>query len=134
MRFTDRVEAGRLLGERLRDEGLDDPVVLGLPRGGVVVAAEVARMLGAPLDALLVRKVGVPGDEEHAMGAVASGGVRVLNETVLAEVRTEPADVLIVDCMLRNALSAAEVTGLPMAALVQPPPGTSFADESAETR
>jgi putative phosphoribosyl transferase len=86
-RYRDRAEAGReLAGALARYAGRHDVLVLGLPRGGVAVAAEVARELGAPLDALLVRKVGVPGDEEHALGAVASGGVRVLNETILAEV------------------------------------------------
>lgn len=63
--------------------GLEDVIVLGLPRGGVPVAAEVARALRAPLDVLIVRKLGVPGWEELAMGAIASGGVRVLNESVV---------------------------------------------------
>ena len=80
-RFRDRAEAGRLLAERLRqDAGRDDVVVLGLPRGGVPVAFEVARALGAPLDVFLVRKLGVPGHEELAFGAIATGGTRVLNE------------------------------------------------------
>jgi predicted phosphoribosyltransferase len=83
-RFKDRIEAGRLLGEALRDHAnRTDVIVLGLPRGGVPVAAEVARVLGAPLDVCLVRKLGAPGQEELAMGAVASGGVRVLNEEVI---------------------------------------------------
>jgi putative phosphoribosyl transferase len=63
--------------------GRDDVIVLGLPRGGVPVAAEVARALGAPLDVFLVRKLGLPGQEELAMGAIASGGARVLNEEVV---------------------------------------------------
>ncbi len=84
--FLDRSDAGRLLAERLQDyAGRDDVLVLGLPRGGVPVAYEVARALGAPLDAFVVRKLGVPGHEELAMGALASGGVRVLNEAVIAE-------------------------------------------------
>ncbi len=82
MRFRDRQEAGQVLATSLAHfAGRDDVVVLGLPRGGVPVAAEVARALGAPLDTLVVRKLGVPGHEELAMGAIASGGVRVLDET-----------------------------------------------------
>jgi len=87
MRFHDRREAGRLLAERLaRYVGTDDLLVLGLPRGGVPVAFEVARALRAPLDVFVVRKLGVPGYAELALGAVASGGVRVLNEDVVAAV------------------------------------------------
>ena len=87
MRFHDRREAGRLLAERLaRYVGTDDLLVLGLPRGGVPVAFEVARALRAPLDVFVVRKLGVPGHAELALGAVASGGVRVLNEDVVAAV------------------------------------------------
>lgn len=83
--FQDRREAGVSLAKRLeRYEGRDDVVVLGLPRGGVPVAYEVARALKAPLDVFVVRKLGVPGHRELAMGAIASGGVRVLNEDVLA--------------------------------------------------
>jgi predicted phosphoribosyltransferase len=84
VRFEDRREGGRRLAERLgRYAGRPDVVVLGLPRGGVPVAAEVARALDAPLDVFLVRKLGVPGHEELAMGAIASGGVRVLNDDVV---------------------------------------------------
>lgn len=83
--FADRRAAGRELAEHLTDfAGSDDVVVLGLPRGGVPVAYEVARALGAPLDMLVVRKLGVPGHEELAMGAIASGGVQVRNEPVIA--------------------------------------------------
>jgi erythromycin esterase-like protein/predicted phosphoribosyltransferase len=82
--FRDRREAGRQLAAKLATyAGRSDVVVLGLPRGGVPVAAEVARALGAPMDVFIVRKLGVPGYEELAMGAVASGGVRVLNQTVV---------------------------------------------------
>ena len=78
--FRDRREAGRLLARALaRHTGRKDVVVLGLPRGGLPVAAEVARLLGAPLDVLIVRKLGAPGREELAIGAIAEGGVRVLN-------------------------------------------------------
>jgi len=83
--FSDRNEAGRLLGvalaRKLRDR--DDIIVLALPRGGVPVAHEVAQALNAPLDVFIVRKLGVPGHEELAMGAIATGGVRVLNRDVL---------------------------------------------------
>src|SRR5438105_11371382 len=83
--FANRTEAGRLLAEELvKYAGRDDVVVLGLPRGGVPVAFEVARRLRAPLDVFVVRKLGVPGHEELAMGAIATGGVRVLNEDVVA--------------------------------------------------
>jgi putative phosphoribosyl transferase len=84
MLFTDRVEAGRFLASKLR-EYADHPevLVLALPRGGVPVAFEVARALRAPLDVFLVRKLGVPGHPELAMGAIASGGVRVVNEDVV---------------------------------------------------
>ena len=83
-RFQDRIEAGRVLAEKLNAyaERLD-VVVLALPRGGVPVAFEVARVLRLPLDVFLVRKLGVPGYSELAMGAIASGGVRVLNEDVV---------------------------------------------------
>src|SRR6266849_6060943 len=82
--FANRTEAGRLLAEKLvQYAGRDDVVVLGLPRGGVPVAYQVARRLGAPLDVFIVRKLGVPGFEELAAGAIASGGVRVLNEDVM---------------------------------------------------
>jgi putative phosphoribosyl transferase len=83
-RYADRREAGRLLAKGLTEfAGRDDVVVLGLPRGGVVVAAEVAQALQAPLDAFTVRKVGAPGRPELAMGAVASGGIRVRNDDVI---------------------------------------------------
>ena len=85
MRYRDRREAGRVLGERLASlAGRQDILVLGLPRGGVPVAWEVARRLGAPVDVFVVRKLGFPGHEELAMGAIASGGVRVLNPEVVA--------------------------------------------------
>ena len=84
MRFQDRTDAGRQLADRLTDYAhREDVLVLALPRGGVPVAHEVARALRAPLDVFLVRKLGVPGQEELAMGAIASGGVRVLNRPVV---------------------------------------------------
>jgi predicted phosphoribosyltransferase len=85
--FSDRVEAGRELAGHLGHlAGRDDVVVLGLPRGGVPVAFEVARALGAALDVFVVRKLGVPGQEELAMGAVASGGVRALNADIVGAI------------------------------------------------
>ena len=83
-KFTNRREAGAELARRLNDyKDRTDVVVLALPRGGVPVGYEVARALHAPLDVFLVRKLGVPGYRELAMGAIASGGVRVLNEDVV---------------------------------------------------
>jgi len=82
--FINRTEAGRLLAEKLGNyANRNDVVVLGLPRGGVPVAYEVAKRLNAPLDVFIVRKLGVPGFEELAAGAIASGGVRVLNDDVV---------------------------------------------------
>jgi putative phosphoribosyl transferase len=82
--FRDRAEAGRLLAETLREyANRDDVVVLALPRGGVPVGFEVAKALKAPLDVFVVRKLGVPEHEELAMGAIASGGVRVLNRELI---------------------------------------------------
>lgn len=82
--FENRREAGRSLAAALRAyRHRDDVLVLGLPRGGVPVAFEVARSLGAPLDVMVVRKLGAPGQPELAMGAIASGGIRLLNERVV---------------------------------------------------
>jgi putative phosphoribosyl transferase len=83
MPFRDRPDAGQQLAQRLSELDLEAPVVLGLPRGGVPVAAPVARLLGAPLDIILVRKLGVPSQPELAMGALGEDGVRVLNDDVL---------------------------------------------------
>src|SRR5436190_3288450 len=86
--FPNRAEAGRVLGLKLsKYAGRDDVIVLGLPRGGVPVGYEVAQALGVPLDVFIVRKLGVPGQEEYAMGAVASGGVRVLNDDAVRSLR-----------------------------------------------
>ncbi len=91
MLFQDRADAGRELAAKLRRfAGRDDVVVLGLPRGGIPVAYEVAQALGAPLDVFLVRKLGVPGHEELAMGAIASGGARVINEQVVDRLGIPP--------------------------------------------
>ena len=84
MLFQDRFEAGRLLASRLSQfANRNDVIVLGLPRGGVPVAFEVAKSLKAPLDVFVVRKLGVPGQEELAMGAIASSGIRVVNRSVV---------------------------------------------------
>ncbi len=84
MIYRNRVDAGRKLAEQLAQyKGEPNVIVLALPRGGVPIGYEVAQALGAPLDIFLVRKLGVPGHEELAMGAIASGGVRVLNEEVV---------------------------------------------------
>lgn len=93
-RFDDRVDAGRQLAERLAEyAGRKDVLVLALPRGGVPVAFEVARALGAPLDVMVVRKLGTPGQPELAMGAVASGGAHVTNPQVLAQANVSDADM-----------------------------------------
>jgi predicted phosphoribosyltransferase len=92
--FRDRTEAGRLLAEQLRHyERRPDTIVLALPRGGVPVGFEIAVILGLPLDVFVVRKLGVPGQRELAMGAIASGGVRVLNEDVLRAMPAAAATV-----------------------------------------
>ncbi len=92
--FRDRDEAGRALAARLGPfTGQPNVLVLALPRGGVPVAFEVARALHAPLDVFLVRKLGVPGREELAMGAIASGGVRLLNEEVVRGLQIDPATI-----------------------------------------
>jgi putative phosphoribosyl transferase len=99
LRFRDRSEAGQLLGRELaaRLGNAGDAIVLALPRGGVPVGYEVAKALGAPLDVFIVRKLGVPGSEELAMGAIASGGVRVLNRDVLdyARVTQQQLDAVV---------------------------------------
>jgi putative phosphoribosyl transferase len=90
-RFRDRRAAGEALGKRLQQYATrTDVVVLGLPRGGVPVAFEVARALSAPLDVSVVRKLGVPRREELAMGAIAAGNVRVLNQDVVRSLRIQP--------------------------------------------
>jgi putative phosphoribosyl transferase len=93
-RFRQRSEAGALLAEQLADQaGREDVIVLALPRGGVPVGFEVARRLKAPLDVLVVRKLGVPGHEELAMGAIAAGGIEYRDESVIASLQVPPARV-----------------------------------------
>jgi putative phosphoribosyl transferase len=93
--FHDRVDAGRHLADLLHaaGQGGDEVVVLGLPRGGVPVASEVARRLGAPLDVIFVRKLGVPSEPELAMGALGEDGVRVVNEGVMASAALSFSDI-----------------------------------------
>ena len=92
--FQDRFAAGQSLAEHLSAyAGRDDVLVLALPRGGVPVGYEVARGLDAPLDIFLVRKLGVPGHEELAMGAIASGGILVLNDLVVQHVRVTQEEI-----------------------------------------
>jgi predicted phosphoribosyltransferase len=94
-RFTDRVEAGEVLAELLQPivPPEEDLLVLALPRGGVPVAAQIASALHAPLDVFLVRKLGYPGHEEFAMGAIASGGIRVINESVFGSGKATEAQI-----------------------------------------
>jgi predicted phosphoribosyltransferase len=121
--FPDRRQAGQELGRRVAEEvERDEAIVLGLPRGGVPVAYEVAAALDAPLDVFLVRKLGLPGREELAMGAIASGGVRVLNATVVegtgvgrdqieAVARRELAELERRERLYRDDRPTPEVTG-----------------------
>ena len=104
--FTDRAEAGRRLAARLLDVDAPDPVVLGLPRGGVPVAAPVAVALGAPLDVLVVRKLGVPGQPELAMGAIGEQGARVLNDDIISHVRLRAGELAAVERRERDELEA----------------------------
>jgi putative phosphoribosyl transferase len=109
-RFRDRSEAGRILARELADyAGRDDVVVLALPRGGVPVGYELAKELGAPLDAFVVRKVGVPGYEELAMGAVATGGVLVLDDAMVQRLGISPAEVERIVTAERRELERREV-------------------------
>jgi len=91
VRFRDRAHAGRRLAEALADRGLPEPIVLGLPRGGVPVAAEVAARLGAPLDVLVARKIGAPGHKEYGIGAIAEGGPVVSDQAALRALRLDEA-------------------------------------------
>ena len=93
MLFRDRREAGQKLGAALRKFAGTDAVVLALPRGGVPVGFEVAQALKVPLDVFVVRKLGVPGQEELAMGAIASGGVRILNRTIVDGLAISPEQI-----------------------------------------
>ena len=104
--FTDRREAGRRLAGAFAGRTLERPVVLGLPRGGVPVAAELARALGAPLDVLVVRKLGLPRQPEVAMGAIGERGARVLNDDVLRYGAVRDAELAKVERRERAELEA----------------------------
>ncbi|SEF10423.1 Predicted phosphoribosyltransferase [Streptomyces sp. 2112.3] len=97
MLFTDRADAGHRLAESLGHLRGDEPVVLGLPRGGVPVAFEVARALGAPLDVIVVRKLGVPYQRELGFGAIGEGGVRVISDDIVRRGRLAQADLASVE-------------------------------------
>src|SRR5215471_2079416 len=103
MRFLDRADAGRQLAKTLTAAygGRSDIVVLGLPRGGVPVAFEVARELRAPLDVIVVRKLGVPFQPEYAFGAIGEGGVRVIDEHVTRQTGLTGAEIAAVEARER---------------------------------
>ncbi|WP_294178554.1 phosphoribosyltransferase [uncultured Schumannella sp.] len=102
--FRDRVDAGHRLAAHLRERNDANPVVLGLPRGGVPVAAEVATALGAPLDVIVVRKLGVPYSPEVAMGAIGEGGVRILDADLVRRAGVTDRDVAAVERAERRTL------------------------------
>lgn len=104
MPFSDRASAGRQLAQRLSFLRDEDVVVLGLPRGGVPVASEIAAALGAPLDVIVVRKLGVPQQPELAMGAIGEDGVRVLNPEVMSSARVTSEDLAEVEAAERKEL------------------------------
>jgi putative phosphoribosyl transferase len=107
--LKDRAEAGRLLGEKLSAyANRQDVLVLALPRGGVPVAYEIARRLKAPLDVFIVRKLGVPWQPELAMGAIATGGVRVLNDDIVRSLRISPEQIARVEALEQAELDRRE--------------------------
>jgi predicted phosphoribosyltransferase len=109
--FLNRRDAGRKLAAKLKAyAGRGDVIVLGLPRGGVPVAFEVAKALGAPLDVFLVRKLGTPGQEELAMGAIASGGTRVMNEDLVARLGISEKEIAGIEASERTELERRERT------------------------
>jgi putative phosphoribosyl transferase len=105
-RFRDRTDAGRRLGEHLLPWRSPETIVLGLPRGGVPVAAEVATALGAPLDVIIVRKLGIPYQPEVAMGAIGEGGVRVLDDVLVARAGVSSGEVAAVERRERATLES----------------------------
>ena len=107
--FKDRVDAGRKLAEELSEySGRRDVILLALPRGGVPVAFEIARKLGLELDIFIVRKLGVPGNEELAMGAIATGGIRVLNSNLVRSLQIPPSIIDSVEVSQREELERRE--------------------------
>lgn len=92
--LTDRVSAGQALGQQLKDyQQSEDPLVIALPRGGVPVAYQIAKSLNAPLDVMIVRKLGLPHHKEYAMGAIASGGVQILMDNVVSANRVSLEEI-----------------------------------------
>lgn len=134
MLFKDRTAAGQLLGEALAAyANRPDVLVLALPRGGVPVAFEVARTLNAPLDVFLVRKLGVPGREELAMGAIASGGVRVLNDDIVQGLHLSEAAIRQVAAKEQQELERRERLyrdNRPIPEIGDSPNGDSFASRT----
>jgi len=108
--YRDRAQAGEALAEKLRQEASIDPhtLVLALPRGGVPIGFKIAQTLHAELDVFLVRKLGVPGHEELAMGAIASGGFRVLNDALIAELGISSQVVAAVTAREQEAIEQRE--------------------------
>jgi putative phosphoribosyl transferase len=104
MPFVDRDDAGRLLGERLREMSLVNPVVLALPRGGVPVGYQVASALGAPFDVIVVRKLGAPFQPELAMGAIGEGSIRVLDDEVVRASGIDEDGIRVVEAREREEL------------------------------
>ncbi len=109
IRFRNREEAGQLLALELGHyANRKDLLILALPRGGVPIAHEISRVLHAPLDVLVVRKLGVPGHEEMAMGAIATGGIRMLNQQMITALRISPEAVAEVDRLEHEELARRE--------------------------
>lgn len=109
--FHDRRDAGKQLAEQLIEyRGRDDVIVLGLPRGGVPVAYEISARLDVPLDVLVVRKLGAPGHEELAMGAIASGGIRIIDQRVVDAIDVYPEEIEAVEARERLELARRERT------------------------
>ncbi|MDQ3733705.1 MAG: hypothetical protein M3400_06845 [Actinomycetota bacterium] len=101
MKFVDRIDAGRRLADAVQHLRDRDPVVCGLPRGGVPVAYEVARALQAPLDVIVVRKLGFPGQPELAMGAVGEGGARFIDDAMVARARLSAEELARIEAQAR---------------------------------
>ncbi|MUM19249.1 MULTISPECIES: phosphoribosyltransferase [unclassified Mycobacteroides] len=106
--FTDRQDAGRVLARMLAPYAMHDVVILALPRGGIPVGREIAAALGAPLEVLVVRKLGVPGHEEYAMGAIASGGLMVIDNQIVHMMGVTPEQLDEVSTRERRELSRRE--------------------------
>lgn len=103
--FSDRRAAGRLLAERLRPFASVHPIVLGIPRGGVPVAAEVAEALGAPLDVIIAHKIGCPWQPELAVGAVGEEGVTIIDESLVFRLGIAPAELVVIERREREELT-----------------------------